>query len=226
MLIRELFVSDVTRDIPPVVYFHEQSPGEARRRGLASTSSPAAGPRSHPHHRRVPNGIHEQYVRLLARHRRRARQAGRPELPASWISGFYGSGKSSFAKLLGLALDGVALPDGTSAGRGAARPRHLAAAPASCATPGRRCAARSTRSPWSSTSARVARDNEHIHSAVRPPGAARASATAPPSRWSPSSSSSSSATAAGRISRPGPRRCSASRGPTPSRTSWPRRTSR
>jgi hypothetical protein len=36
------------------------------------------------------------------------------ELPASWISGFYGSGKSSFAKLLGLALDGVVLPDGSS----------------------------------------------------------------------------------------------------------------
>ena len=26
MIIRDLFVSDVTRDIPPVVYFHEQSP--------------------------------------------------------------------------------------------------------------------------------------------------------------------------------------------------------
>ena len=30
------------------------------------------------------------------------------------MSGFYGSGKSSFAKLLGLALDGIALPDGVS----------------------------------------------------------------------------------------------------------------
>jgi Family of unknown function (DUF6079) len=29
------------------------------------------------------------------------------------VSGFYGSGKSSFAKLLGLALDGVVLPEGT-----------------------------------------------------------------------------------------------------------------
>ena len=37
-----------------------------------------------------------------------------PDLPTSWISGFYGSGKSSFAKLLGLALDGVALPGGRS----------------------------------------------------------------------------------------------------------------
>ena len=34
MIIRDLFLSDVTRDIPPVVYFHEQSAGEARRRGL------------------------------------------------------------------------------------------------------------------------------------------------------------------------------------------------
>ena len=25
-LVRDLFVSNVTRDIPPVVYFHEQSP--------------------------------------------------------------------------------------------------------------------------------------------------------------------------------------------------------
>ncbi len=37
---------------------------------------------------------------------------GGAELPSSWISGFYGSGKSSFAKLLGLALDNLILPDG------------------------------------------------------------------------------------------------------------------
>ena len=28
MQIRELFAADVTRDIPPVVYFHEQSPAK------------------------------------------------------------------------------------------------------------------------------------------------------------------------------------------------------
>ena len=40
---------------------------------------------------------------------RSSKRAGGPELPACWISGFYGSGKSSFAKLLGLALDGRTL---------------------------------------------------------------------------------------------------------------------
>ena len=28
--IRQLFRQDVTRDIPPVVYFHEQSPGKVQ----------------------------------------------------------------------------------------------------------------------------------------------------------------------------------------------------
>ena len=113
MIIRDLFVSDVTRDIPPVVYFHEQTPEKLA--GEVSEYIITGGwPEDHPNHRRVPDGIHEQYVRLLQRDRRRAGEAGGPELPNAWISGFYGSGKSSFAKLFGLALDGVALPDGNS----------------------------------------------------------------------------------------------------------------
>jgi hypothetical protein len=113
MLIRDLFVSDVTRDIPPVVYFHEQSPDKVAAE-VAEYIVTGGWPEGHPSHRRVPDGIHEQYVRLLTNMASELAKPGGPELPAAWISGFYGSGKSSFAKLLGLALDGVALPDGTS----------------------------------------------------------------------------------------------------------------
>ena len=110
--IEELFKLPVTRDIPPVVYFHEQSSGKLAdevREYIVTGGYPASDPR----HARVPDGIHEQFVRLLdTLHRERTKPHG-PALPASWISGFYGSGKSSFAKLFGLALDGARLPDGT-----------------------------------------------------------------------------------------------------------------
>ena len=64
MLIRDLFVSDVTRDIPPVVYFHEQSP-EKLAAEVNEYIVTGGWPDDHPNHRRVPDGIHEQYVRLL-----------------------------------------------------------------------------------------------------------------------------------------------------------------
>ena len=113
-LIHELFSQDVTRDIPPVVYFHEQSPDKV----LAEVNEyiiTGGWPDGHPNQRRVPSGIHEQYVRLLTAITDELDKAGGPELPNAWISGFYGSGKSSFAKLLGLALDGVELSNGQSA---------------------------------------------------------------------------------------------------------------
>lgn len=113
MLIRDLFISDVTRDIPPVVYFHEQSP-EKLAAEVSEYIITGGFPDEHPNHRRVPSGIHEQYVKLLTNIAAELDKTGGPELPNAWISGFYGSGKSSFAKLLGLALDGVTLPDGTS----------------------------------------------------------------------------------------------------------------
>ena len=112
MLIRELFSADVTRDIPPVVYFHEQSPGkvaEEVREYIITGGYPPGDPRA----RRVPDGIHDQFVRLLKELAREMKRSGGPELPAVWISGFYGSGKSSLAKLFGLSLDGRVLPDGT-----------------------------------------------------------------------------------------------------------------
>ena len=113
MKIKDLFESDVTRDIPPVVYFHEQSP-EKIADEVKEYIITGGWPDDHPNHRRVPSGIHEQYIQLLSAITSELDKKGGPELPTAWISGFYGSGKSSFAKLLGLALDGKALPDGTS----------------------------------------------------------------------------------------------------------------
>ena len=113
MKIKDLFESDVTRDIPPVVYFHEQSP-EKIADEVKEYIVTGGWPEDHPNHRRVPSGIHEQYIQLLGAIASELDKKGGPELPTAWISGFYGSGKSSFAKLLGLALDGKALPDGTS----------------------------------------------------------------------------------------------------------------
>ncbi|ESA32467.1 winged helix storkhead-box1 domain protein [Leptolyngbya sp. Heron Island J] len=112
MKLQELFANDVTRDIPPVVYFHEQDPakvaaevGEYIITGGYRTDDPR-------YQYIKTTGIHEQFVRLLKGLANKI-QKGNSALPASWISGFYGSGKSSFAKLLGLALDGMVLPDGT-----------------------------------------------------------------------------------------------------------------
>ena len=113
MKIKDLFESDVTRDIAPVVYFHEQSPDKLQSE-VREYIITGGFPEEHPNYKRVPDGIHEQYVRLLGAILEELDRSGGPDLPASWISGFYGSGKSSFAKLLGLALDGVELPDGKS----------------------------------------------------------------------------------------------------------------
>lgn len=111
--IRDLFLSDVTRDIPPVIYFHEQSP-EKLEAEVSEYIITGGWPDDHPNKRRVQDGIHEQYVRLLNGIASELDKPGGADLPSAWISGFYGSGKSSFAKLLGLALDGVELPGGGS----------------------------------------------------------------------------------------------------------------
>lgn len=108
--LRDIFRADITRNIPPVVYFHEQSPEKVATE-ISEYIITGGWPDGHPNHQRVPNGIHEQYVRLLTEIAKEI-DRGETELPNSWISGFFGSGKSSFAKLLGLALDGLLLPDG------------------------------------------------------------------------------------------------------------------
>ena len=164
MPIRDLFLSDVTRDIPPVVYFHEQSP-ERLAAEVSEYIITGGWPEEHPNHRRVPDGIHEQYVHLLNNIAAELEKPDGPDLPNVWISGFYGSGKSSFAKLLGLALDGVALPDGSS----------LADAWLQRDTSPRR---EELRTAWDRLRRQidplavvfdigsVARDNEHIHAAA------------------------------------------------------------
>ncbi len=112
-IIRDLFRQDVTRDIPPVVYFHEQSPEKVQDE-VSEYIITGGWNKEHPNYKRVPDGIHEQYVSLLKAITKELDKNGGPSLPTAWISGFYGSGKSSFAKLLGLALDGVELPNGKS----------------------------------------------------------------------------------------------------------------
>ena len=111
--LRSLFLSNVTRDIAPVVYFEDQTP-EMVQSEVKEYIVTGGWPQGHPNHQRVPDGIHEQYVRLLKGIVRELEKPGGPELPTAWISGFFGSGKSIFAKLLGLSLDGLTLPDGTA----------------------------------------------------------------------------------------------------------------
>lgn len=162
--LRDLFLADVTRDIPPVVYFHEQSPEKLR--GEVSEYIVTGGwPDDDPRARRVKQGIHESLVRLLRAIATESQKASGPELPGAWISGFYGSGKSSFAKLLGLALDGARLPDGQPLGEAllardtSPRRRELADAWA---------ALRAALDPIAAVFdiGAVARDDEHVHVAA------------------------------------------------------------
>ncbi|PZO41937.1 MAG: BREX system P-loop protein BrxC [Pseudanabaena frigida] len=113
MFVKDIFVRDVTRDIAPVVYFHEQSPDKVLEE-VSEYIITGGYTEGDPRRIRIPQGIHEQFVRLLEAIARDLEQKDKSgvALPAAWISGFYGSGKSSFAKLLGLALNGMTLPNG------------------------------------------------------------------------------------------------------------------
>ncbi len=104
--IKEVFFRDIEQDIAPVIYFHQLEP-EVISQEVSEyifTTRPAASGNQ-------LGGIHEQMVSLL--HQIAIAIKEGHKLPASWISGFFGSGKSSFAKLLGLALDHTTLPNGT-----------------------------------------------------------------------------------------------------------------
>src|SRR5262249_23655979 len=82
-----------------------------------------------------------------------------------WISGFYGSGKSSFAKLLGLALDGKALPGGRSLAQALLERDH---SPNQAELKKAWDLLRQKVDPISVVFdvGGVARDNEHIHSTI------------------------------------------------------------
>lgn len=60
----------------------------------------------------VTENIEEQFEKLLSR-MQLAMEAGGQNEVGVWVSGFYGSGKSSFTKYLGLALDDSVTIDGT-----------------------------------------------------------------------------------------------------------------
>ena len=163
--VKEVFADDITRNIAPVVYFHEQSPEQvaAEVREYIITGGYRE---SDLGHQRVKNGIHEQFVKLLKGIAGELQKQGGSDLPASWISGFYGSGKSSFAKLLGLALDNLELPDGRSLSE------VLLARDDSDKSAEFRQAWEQVRSQIDPVAVvfdigAIARDDEHIHSAVK-----------------------------------------------------------
>jgi len=163
--ISELFAKDVTRPIAPVIYFHEQAADKLAME-VGEYIVTGGWPKGHPKWRSEGDWIHEQYVSLLTGMERALGQPGGPSLPNCWLSGFYGSGKSAFAKLLGLSLDNRTLPDG----------RPLAEAWLAQDTSPK---ARELRNAWNALRSRLSgsiavvfdiggdsRDNEHVHSAV------------------------------------------------------------
>lgn len=105
--VKSVLARNIEENIAPVIYFHQLDPETAAQevREYVFTSREVRDSYQ-------GGGIHEQMTRLLTEIWVAVTE-GR-KLPASWISGFFGSGKSSFAKLLGLALDGMRLPDGAT----------------------------------------------------------------------------------------------------------------
>jgi hypothetical protein len=105
--IKDVFARNIEENIVPVIYFHQLEPEVAEK----EISEYVFTTRKVTQANQL-GGIHEQMVSLL-KQISISIEAGH-KLPASWISGFFGSGKSSFAKLLGLALDQLQLPNGTT----------------------------------------------------------------------------------------------------------------
>ena len=107
--IKDVFFRNIEENIAPVIYFHQLDPEVAAQEvgEYIFTTRPVSQAGQ-------AGGIHEQMVSLLTQISLAIEEGHK--LPASWISGFFGSGKSSFAKLLGLALDHMTLPNGVTMG--------------------------------------------------------------------------------------------------------------
>lgn len=108
--IKDVLYRDIEKNIAPVIYFHQLEPETAAQEVAEYIFTTRPVTQGNP-----TGGIHEQMVSLLNNISAAVDEGHK--LPASWISGFFGSGKSSFAKLLGLALDRMELPDGKTMDR-------------------------------------------------------------------------------------------------------------
>lgn len=109
MLIQDIFEKDINRPINPVVYFQEKDPQKIANE-ISEYVITGGYPKNDPRHNE--DGIHEQFVRLLSGIAGELRRGDEIDHPACWISGYYGSGKSSFAKFIGLSLNNLTLPSG------------------------------------------------------------------------------------------------------------------
>ena len=223
MLIRDLFASDVTRDIPPVVYFHEQSP-EKLAAEVSEYIVTGGWPENHPNH--TPGAArHPRAVRLAADGHRRGARQGRRHRSAQRLD-------LRVLRLRQVELRQAARP----------RPRRRRASRRRLARGGVAGARRPHRTPPNSAQAwtalrqkvdplavvfdigAVARDGEHIHAAAVRQVQQRLGYCAEPLV----------ADFELRLERDGEwarfeetaQECSAGRGPTSRTTRWPRMTSR
>lgn len=105
MIIKSLFERDIEQHIAPVIFFNQKDP-ETIQKEVSEYVFTSSNTRSIE----KDKGIHEQLLKLLSGIINTIEK--KEKLPASWVSGFYGSGKSSLAKLIGLCLDDFRLPDG------------------------------------------------------------------------------------------------------------------
>jgi len=87
--IKDVLFRNIEKNIAPVIYFHQLEPDVAAQEvgEYIFTTRPASQGNQ-------LGGIHEQMVSLLNQISIAIEEGHK--LPASWISGFFGSGKSSF----------------------------------------------------------------------------------------------------------------------------------